>query len=38
MAVLDRSAILDPHDLGLERGAKVLLKRALRSLPVGGGS
>src|SRR5438093_6503875 len=36
MAVLDRSAILDLHDLGLERGAKVLLKRALRSLPVGG--
>jgi hypothetical protein len=32
----DRPAILDLGDLGLERGAQVLLKRALRSLPVGG--
>jgi hypothetical protein len=32
----ERPTILDLGDLGLERGAQVLLKRALRSLPVGG--
>jgi hypothetical protein len=32
----DRPTILDLGDLGLERSAQVLLKRALRSLPVGG--